>query len=193
MTTNGPTGTTDDRSAADPDGPPGGPIGAREGGTSVGAAHSVERARDAAGRPRNARERDAAGRPLPAGIAGIERVPDDFVLPPHEALAEAQRLVDEGRPFHAHEVLEGSWKAAAADEKGLWRALAQLAVGLTHAQRGNRVGAETLLRRGANGLAPAAGTAPYDIPIDQLRAEASRLADLAASGVASAATLRFLP
>ena len=95
---------------------------------------------------------------------------------------EAQRLVDANQPFHAHEVLEGSWKAAPSAEKVLWRSLAQLAVGLTHAQRGNLVGADSLLRRGAGGLSAAAGTTPYDIPVDQLRAEAIRLADLSAAG-----------
>ncbi|MDQ1727186.1 MAG: uncharacterized protein QOK14_1231 [Frankiaceae bacterium] len=153
----------------------------------------IDRPRDPAGRPRNARERDAAGRPLPPGVQGVERIPDDFVLPPREALAEAQRLVDDGRPFSAHEVLEGSWKAAPAAERALWRALAQLAVGLTHAQRGNLTGAETLLRRGASGLGQGAATAPYDIPVDRLRTDATRLADLAAAGQAFVPTLRFLP
>ena len=50
---------------------------------------------------------------------------------------EAQRLLDAGLPFHAHEVLEAAWKAAPPDERELWRGLAQLAVGLTHLQRGN--------------------------------------------------------
>ena len=82
---------------------------------------------------------------------GVERVPDDLVLPPAESLAEAQRLLDAGRPFHAHEVLEGTWKAAPAAERDLWQGLAQLAVGLTHRARGNAAGAATLLRRGPPG------------------------------------------
>jgi predicted metal-dependent hydrolase len=136
----------------------------------------TERARDASGRPRNPRPRDEAGRPLPVGAQGVERVPDDFVLPPHEAVTEAQRLLDGGRPFHAHEILEGSWKAAPGPERALWRGLAQLAVGLTHAQRGNRPGAIALLRRGAQGLIGYAGSSPYGIAIDELRAEALHLA-----------------
>ena len=83
-----------------------------------------------------------------AGAAGAERVPDDLALPPAEALALAQRMLDTGRAFHAHEVLEASWKQAPAAERELWRGLAQLAVGLTHAQRGNARGAAALLRRG---------------------------------------------
>ena len=72
------------------------------------------RDRDIRGRAHNARPRDGLGRPLPRGSDGVERVPDDLVLPPLESLAEAQRLLDLGRPFHAHEVLEGTWKAAPA-------------------------------------------------------------------------------
>ena len=71
------------------------------------------RDRDQVGRPRSARPRDGAGRPLPHGARGVERVPEDVVLGPEESLAEAQRLLDAGYPFHAHEVLEGAWKAAA--------------------------------------------------------------------------------
>jgi hypothetical protein len=75
-------------------------------------------------------------------------VPEDIVLGPEEALAEAQRLLDAGYPFHAHEVLEGAWKTADVPDRGMWKGLAQLAVGLTHLQRGNTTGAVALLRRG---------------------------------------------
>src|SRR5947209_7444569 len=134
-----------------------------------------DRARDAAGRPRNPRPRDAAGRPLPMGADGVERIPDDFVLPPDEALTEAQRLIDDGRPFHAHEVLEGSWKTSPPPERALWRALAQLAVGLTHLQRGNATGAVTLLRRAVTGLE--GYDDPYGVDVAGLRATAGALAD----------------
>jgi uncharacterized protein len=60
-----------------------------------------DRDRDTAGRPRQARPRDALGRPLPYGAAGVEPVSED-PLPPDETLAEARRLVEEGRPFSAH-------------------------------------------------------------------------------------------
>ena len=124
---------------------------------------AAPRDRDAAGRARNARPRDALGRPLPRGAAGDERIPDDLVLPPAEALRLAQRLLDEGRPFHAHEVLEASWKTAPPAERDLWQGLAQIAVGLTHARRGNAHGAAALLRRGADRVAGYAGSAPHDI------------------------------
>ncbi len=68
---------------------------------------------------------------------------------PEESVAEAQRLLDEGKPFHAHEVFEDAWKSGPEKERELWRGLAQLAVGLTHAARGNATGGARLLRRGA--------------------------------------------
>ena len=135
-----------------------------------------DRDRDAAGRPRNARPRDDLGRPLPPGSPGAPRIPDDLALPPAEALALAQRLLDDGRPFHAHEVLEASWKSAPAAERELWRGLAQLAVGLTHAQRGNVRGAAALLRRGAGRVGGYAGTAPYGIDAAGIAAASTALA-----------------
>jgi len=122
-----------------------------------------DRDRDAAGRPRSTRPRDELGRPLPRGAPGVKGVPDELVLPPAESLAEAQRLLDAGQAFHAHEVLEGTWKASAEEERELWRGLAQLAVGLTHAQRGNAVGAARLLRRAADRVAGYAADPPYRV------------------------------
>ncbi|WP_461029159.1 DUF309 domain-containing protein, partial [Streptomyces sparsus] len=89
-----------------------------------------DRDRDEEGRARNARPRDALGRPLPHGAPGVERQPEGVLRTPEETLAEAQRLLDEGRPFHAHEVFEDAWKSGPAAEEPLWRALAQLAVGV---------------------------------------------------------------
>jgi len=115
----------------------------------------VTRDRDPAGRPRNARPRDALGRPLdPAdgpgsGVAGADRIPDDLVITGAEAAALADRLLRDGRPFHAHEVLEAAWKSGPSGERDLWQGLAQIAVGLTHARRGNARGAVALLSRGA--------------------------------------------
>jgi uncharacterized protein len=108
-----------------------------------------ERDRDEAGRARNARPRDASGRPLPRGATGVERSEEDEDLTADEAFERAQALLDRGRPFDAHDVLEGRWKSAPPEEKLLWKGLAQLAVGLTHEQRGNARGAASLLRRGA--------------------------------------------
>jgi hypothetical protein len=111
---------------------------------------SRPRDRDPSGRPRNARPRDGLGRPLdPADTAaGQDRIPDDLVITGRDAAVLADRLLRDGRPFHAHEVLEAAWKSGPRDERDLWQGLAQIAVGLTHARRGNARGAITLLRRG---------------------------------------------
>ncbi|MCU1658475.1 MAG: hypothetical protein JWO57_3131 [Pseudonocardiales bacterium] len=93
---------------------------------------------------------------------------------PDEALAEAQRLLDAGSPFHAHEVLEDAWKAAAEPQRELWRGLAQLAVGLTHAARGNRSGAAALLNRGAGTIAPYREHPPHGIDVSGLVSWAGR-------------------
>jgi uncharacterized protein len=77
-------------------------------------------------------------------------IPDELALAGPDAARLADELLRAGRPFHAHEVLEASWKSAPPDERDLWQGLAQVAVGLTHAHRGNARGAVTLLRRGAD-------------------------------------------
>lgn len=114
---------------------------------------------------RNTRPRDALGRPLPYGSAGVEGPPEGVVRTPAEALTEAQRLLDDGRPFHAHEVLEDAWKAAPENERELWRGLAQLAVGSTHAARGNASGAAALLRRAATNIAPYQAASPHGLDL----------------------------
>jgi hypothetical protein len=149
-----------------------------------------ERDRDAAGRPKNARPRDGLGRPLPRGAAGEPVTPEDLQLTAAESVQLAQRLIDDGRPFHAHEVLEATWKSSPADERGLWKGLAQIAVGLTHARRGNSKGAVTLLRRGAAAVAgytggPADGTQgrglrSTGLDLDAILAATTALADLIA-------------
>ncbi len=112
---------------------------------------SQPRDRDPGGRPRNARPRDELGRPLPrTAVSDALRIPDDLTVTPAEAAAMAGSLLAQDRPFHAHEVFEAAWKSAPGPERGLWRGLAQIAVGLTHARRGNARGAVTLLRRGAS-------------------------------------------
>ncbi len=140
-----------------------------------------DRDRDAEGRARNARPRDALGRPLPRGAGGEARAPEGVVRTPAETLAAAQDLLDAGRPFHAHEVLEDAWKTGPAEQRDLWRGLAQLAVGLTHAARGNRAGARTLLDRGVQSLGPAAGVAGrLGVDVAGVTGWAARLADGAA-------------
>lgn len=154
------------------------------------------RDRDEAGRPRNARPRDALGRPLPrdtdagaggdagagaapgAAAAGDEpRIPDDLSLAPDETVRLADQLLRDGRPFHAHEVLEAAWKTGPADERDLWQGLAQIAVGLTHAHRGNARGAVTLLRRGARRAGESRPPDSYGMDLEAMTATAHALAD----------------
>ena len=152
-----------------------GPAARSDAGSSKDAA-SPARDRDATGRARNARPRDILGRPLARDAPGEPVLTDERPLPPAKALADAQDLIDSGHPFRAHEVLEAAWKAAPPADRDLWQGLAQLAVGLTHALRGNARGAAALLRRGAERLSgyPAAG--PDGIDVAGLRTSAARLA-----------------
>lgn len=146
------------------------------------------RDRDEEGRARSARPRDGLGRPLPYGSPGVARQPEGVPRTPAQSLTEAQRLLDDGMPFHAHEVLEDAWKAAPEVERELWRGLAQLAVGLTHAARGNAMGGTALLDRGAAAIAPYADAAPYGIDIAGLMAWARELTGrLTGSGAVPAA------
>jgi hypothetical protein len=105
------------------------------------------------------------GRPLPPGSDGVPRIPDELDLTPAETLGYAQDLLDRGLAFNAHEVLEAAWKNGPDDEKTLWQALAQLAVGITHIQRGNVKGAVTVLRRASAGLAQNDKPAPHAIDV----------------------------
>jgi hypothetical protein len=119
----------------------------------------VRRDRDATGRARNARPRDALGRPLPYGSPDVPRQPEGVIRTPDETVDEAQRLLTARLPFQAHEVFEDAWKSAPDADRGLWKGLAQLAVGLTHLERGNLHGARTLLHRGTDAIA-ASGAEP---------------------------------
>jgi hypothetical protein len=102
---------------------------------------------------RPVRARDSLGRPIPIGDPRAVEPVSEEPQPPEPTLVEAQRLLDAGRAFSAHEVLEARWKSCPPAEREFWQGLAQLCVGVTHAQRGNRIGAERLLRRGAGRLA----------------------------------------
>ncbi|MFE9284683.1 DUF309 domain-containing protein [Nocardiopsis alba] len=136
------------------------------------------RDRNPEGRAQNQRPRDRYGRPMPHGSRGeVERVPDDAEFTVEEGLNEAQRLLDQGYAFTAHEVLEAVWKSSPEPERELWRGLAQTAVGVIHAQRGNRVGAARLLRRGAERVEPFGPNAPHGVDVAGVAGFARGLAD----------------
>jgi hypothetical protein len=128
---------------------------------------SGARDRDERGRPRNARPRDDLGRPLPRSVADPAAVL--AAMSPRQSLVRAQELLDAGRPFQAHEVLEAAWKTAAPEHRDLWQGLTQLAVGLTHAARGTLSGALALLRRGHERLDRCPPAAPWEVDLPGLR------------------------
>jgi uncharacterized protein len=169
------------------------PDGERQKRAAQNGAATRTRDRDARGRPRNARPRDQLGRPLRRDASGEPPLPDGPTLPPDAALDLAQQLIDSGRAFQAHEVLEALWKAAPAHERELWKGLAQVAVGLTHAQRGNATGAVVLLRRGARRVAEYTQSPPHGIDASAVAGHAAELAErIERDGLAAAApgTLR---
>jgi hypothetical protein len=136
---------------------------------------------------------------LPYGSPDVPRAPEGITRTPEETITQAQQLLDDGLPFHAHEVFEDAWKTAgtsgaapartapdestndlssAAADRGLWKGLAQLAVGLTHLARGNNNrGAQTLLRRGATAISPYRQQPPYGLDISGIVSWATELAD----------------
>lgn len=140
----------------------------------------MERDRNDAGRPESRRPRDATGRPLQRGAGPswrdrLREIDERGALSPAEALDIAEELVRTGQPFYAHEVLEGPWHLAEPAERAFWQGLAQVAVGLTHVQRGNAVGAVSLLRSAADKLS-AYADGHRGVGVSRLVAEARDLA-----------------
>ena len=128
-----------------------------------------DRDRDAHGRARQARPRDRLGRPLPYGGAGVEPVSEE-PLPPVATISSARDLLADGRPFSAHEVFEARWKAGPDAERDLWQGLAQLCVGITHAERCNLTGGLRLIGRARARLETysATGGPTYELKINQI-------------------------
>jgi uncharacterized protein len=128
-----------------------------------------ERDRDALGRAKQGRPRDQLGRPLPYGSEGVDPVPEEPLVP-MRTISYAHELLAEGRPFSAHEVYEARWKAGPDSERELWQGLAQLCVGITHAERGNRIGALRLIGRARRRLETysATGGPVYGLHLSQI-------------------------
>ncbi len=67
-------------------------------------------------------------------------------------LRPAFDLFNRGAYFQSHEALEDLWRAADPADKPFLQGLTQIAVGMVHHQRGNLVGARSLLARGMANL-----------------------------------------
>lgn len=52
-------------------------------------------------------------------------------------------------PFHAHETFETRWRCCPESERALWKALARWVAALTHVERGNAKGAQSIARETA--------------------------------------------
>ena len=111
------------------------------------------------------RPRDRLGRPLAWDAVGYPGVDKRASITSAEAVSEAHGYLEQGLPFHAHEVLEMRWRCCPADERPLWRGLAQAAAAATHAARGNAVGAVRLSERARESIAA------YPGPIDDATRE----------------------
>ena len=124
---------------------------------------------------RDKRPRDAFGRPLPRGVPTQLRMEDFEARSPEENHALGIAHFNAGRFFAAHEAWETCWKASAdLEARQFFKALAQIAAGYVHLQRGNPHGAQTLLRRGAahlDGTAFAAALDRHQL-VDMARAHA---------------------
>ena len=123
--------------------------------------------------------RDRLGRPVPPDSPeAFPAVPERASIDGEQAWAEAIACLDEGLPFHAHEVLEQRWRCAPAEERLAWQGLAQWCAALTHAARGNAVGTRRVAERAVATL-EAAGHPPSVLPADiELQRVRASLAEL---------------
>lgn len=144
------------------------------------------------GRPEQARPRDRTGRPLPYGTAGVQLADEHEPSTVEEALALGASLWDEQRYFEAHECLESVWHAAPEDDEDLWQGVIQVAVAGVHLQRGNPVGAATLLERAGRRL----GSYPErhrGIEVADLRSFCATAAETVRSGDADTVVVPRFP
>ncbi|MXW26325.1 MAG: DUF309 domain-containing protein [Dehalococcoidia bacterium] len=106
------------------------------------------------------RPRDELGRPLPAGSPNLLAVDDLAGLSTAEANALALAHFDAGRYFLAHEAWEAAWlESKGTASEALFKGLAQLGAGYTHAARGNAHGMRVLLERALDAIRVAPGPA----------------------------------
>lgn len=122
------------------------------------------------------RPRDRLGRPLPAGSDNLAPpLPEITGLDDAGVWARVVQCIDDGLPFAAHEISEERWRTCPAEYRTAWRALAQWGAALTHAARGNVIGAHRLAQRTLITLDEAAAV-PLGVDVDLVRASCALLA-----------------
>ncbi len=121
--------------------------------------------------------RDRLGRPLRGESTYRDQfpaVPEREFISGEQAWAEACDYLDQGLPFHAHEVFEQRWRCSPESERILWQALAQFGAALTHRARGNNTGAQAVGQR-AKGNLQLVETTPDYIDLERVRSNLQEL------------------
>lgn len=99
------------------------------------------------------RPRDRLGRPLDSDDSrAFPSVPDRTEISALDAWLEAMNYLEQGLPFHAHEVFEQRWKSCPEGEREAWQALAQWGAALTQQSRGNATGQRRIAARARDRL-----------------------------------------
>ncbi len=109
--------------------------------------------------------RDRLGRPLRGeriNTDSFPQVPERDYISNQQTWEELLDYLDQGLPFHAHEVAEQRWRCAPSQEKLFWKACAQMGAALTHQARGNAIGAGRIALRARETLQKA-GSPPREV------------------------------
>ncbi|MEI8260916.1 MAG: DUF309 domain-containing protein [Actinomycetes bacterium] len=115
------------------------------------------------------RPRDRLGRPLaPGDTAAVAGLDPDLTLDDAQAWAMTVEFIDQGLPFHAHEVCEIRWRQCPDATRLTWQALAQWGAALTHEARGYPDRAARVAAKALVTLA-AAPSIPGPVDIERVR------------------------
>lgn len=125
------------------------------------------------------RPRDRLGRPIdPGDPRAYPSVPERYDISGPEAWLVAKKYLDDGLPFHAHEVFEQRWKCCPAHERDTWQALAQWGAALTQQARGNVTGQQRIATRARERFENAIdqGVVPQYVEVSRVLTSLSQLA-----------------
>lgn len=125
------------------------------------------------------RPRDRLGRPLdPGDPRAYPTVRERDHIDEIDAWNEGIAFIQQGLPFHAHEVFEQRWKCCPPEHREAWRALAQWGAALTQHARGNQTGRRRLAERARGGLEAALrdGSVPSVVDLRYVLGSLSQLA-----------------